>query len=67
MKDRPQQPTIILEPPWYRCAHGTEFRSVSGNKPQKCPRTPSCQGDQIEMIPEVDPVFSKRGNQCMNE
>lgn len=59
MKPQQQQerPVITLEPPWWRCAHGTEYQSPSGRKPNVCPRTPSCRGDQIQMVTEVEPVF----------
>lgn len=61
MKTKQQQrPVITLEPPWWKCEHGTEFRSPTGNKPKGCPRTPSCRGDQIQMVVEVDPVFSRK-------
>ena len=54
------RPTITLEPPWWKCAHGTEFRSSSGQKPQGCPRTPSCRDDDIQMVVDVDPAFSPK-------
>jgi predicted Zn-ribbon and HTH transcriptional regulator len=48
-----QRPTITLEPPWWRCENGSEFRSGS-NKPARCP---VCESTNIEMVTEVEPVF----------
>lgn len=54
MKAKQERPVITLEHPWYRCAHGTEFRSPSGKKPLGCPRTPSCKDADIEMVVDID-------------
>lgn len=61
-----QQPTITLPPPLWRCAHGAEFRvtTAPGEKPNYCPRSPSCRAKDIEMVVEVDPVvFSRKEKQ----
>lgn len=49
MRDR-QQPTITIEPPWWRCENGNEFRS-GHNKPARCP---VCGSTNIEMIVDIN-------------
>jgi predicted Zn-ribbon and HTH transcriptional regulator len=55
-EDQLKSPTIALEPPWWRCENGNEFRSG----PNKPPRCPVCGSTKIEMVVEVDPVLSQR-------
>ena len=45
------QPVITLEPPWYRCENGSEFRGMTSKKPEKCP---VCGSKKIEMIVDID-------------
>ena len=52
--------TITLEPPWWRCENGTEFRS-SSSKPARCP---VCRSENIELVIDVDPAFRSRAAQA---
>lgn len=45
-----QLPVITLEPPWWRCENGCEFR-CGENKPRACPM---CHSTNIEIIVEID-------------
>lgn len=50
MQNQPQ-PTITLEPPWYRCENGNEFRGLTSKPPVRCP---VCGSGKIEMVAEID-------------
>ena len=52
--------TIALEPPWWRCENGTEFRS-GPNKPAHCP---VCRSENIELVIDVDPALRSRATQA---
>lgn len=56
-----EQPVITLEPPWWRCENGTEFR-CGQNTPQRCP---VCGSTKIDMVVDVAPEFtqSQKGQQ----
>jgi hypothetical protein len=48
-----QMNTITLDPPWWRCENGNEFRS-GRSKPKRCP---VCGSANIEMVTDVDSAF----------
>lgn len=54
IKSKPS--VITLEPPWWRCENGSEFRCG----PNKPPRCPVCGSTNIEMIADVAPEFSRK-------
>lgn len=54
-------PLITLEPPWWRCENGNEFRS-GHNKPARCP---ICGSTKIEMVVDVDPEFKPAAGTAM--
>lgn len=46
--------TITLEPAWYRCEYGCEFRASFGDKPPHCHNTlHRTLGAKVEIVPEV--------------
>lgn len=53
----PKQQIITLEPPWWRCENGCEFRRGE-NKPKECP---VCRSMKIEMVVEIDSTFRQEG------
>jgi predicted Zn-ribbon and HTH transcriptional regulator len=53
LKEVRKTSTITLEPPWWRCENGNEFR-CGANKPARCP---VCGSTNIELVPDVDAVF----------
>lgn len=55
-KQLTERPVITLEPSWWRCENGTEFRS-GHNNPSRCP---VCGSVNIEMVVEIDPVLLQR-------
>lgn len=48
--EKRQQSVITLEPPYWRCENGNEFRC--GHR--KPPRCPVCGSTNIEMVVEID-------------
>jgi len=48
-----KQNVIALEPPWWRCENGNEFR-CGQSKPARCP---VCGSTNIEVVVDVDPAF----------
>lgn len=59
MQQAKSKPGVItLEPAWWRCENGNEFRCG----PNKPPRCPICGSTKIEMVTDVGLEFSgKRG------
>lgn len=51
-----QIPVITLEPPWWRCENGNEFR-CGESKPERCP---VCGSSKIEMVTDVAPELAQR-------
>lgn len=58
-----KQQVITLEPPWWRCENGSEFRS-GHNKPSRCP---VCGSTNIEMVVEVAEEFREKGKRGTDE
>lgn len=62
-KEPQSRPVIIIEPPWWRCENGNEFRS-GHNKPKRCP---VCGSANIEMVVDIAPRFSKETNEVAHD
>lgn len=47
---KPEQSVIILDPPWWQCENGCEFR-CGENKPKTCP---VCRSAKVEIVINID-------------
>lgn len=54
--------TITLEPAWYRCEYGCEFRAAFGDKPPNCHMAlHRAWGAKVEIVPEVADELKPKG------
>ena len=58
-----ERPIITLEPPWWRCENGSEFR-CGHNKPPRCP---VCGSTNIEMVVDVAEEFKPASRRLVKE